>query len=260
MIQALSFAPAEAQAGRAVRRIRFEPRSTLPLSAASVVANGVREELGRLLGRELDVELIEPMLPQYAERRLLFEGAFVRRVRGRRADGFVILRAREALRLAALAYGETGGAERVTLSALERATLERIASALVAHCVALCGTLGPSSAEAPERAAHDVQTYFEVRTLGAVPIALGFGMSADPSQEIGASLNAGDLAGVTLEGRVALARGSLGLAAFARLRPGTTLALDTPLDAPAELRFGGVPFARGIAGTRAARNAFVLGP
>jgi hypothetical protein len=260
VIEALAFAAAQIQAGRAVRRIRFEPRSTLPLSAASVVANGVREELGRLLGREFDVELIEPLLPQYAERRLLFDGAFVRRVRGRRADGFVILRAREALRLAALAYGETGGAERVALSALERATLERISVALAAQCVALCGTLGPSSAEAPERAAHDVRTYFEVRTLGADPVALGFGMSADPPQEIGASLSAGDLAGISLEGRVALARGSLDLAGFARLRPGMTLALETPLDAPAELHFGGVPFARGVAGTRGARNAFVLGP
>ena len=142
--------------GRVVRSAVFTSRSTLPLSAACLVANGVREQLSRLLATELEVELIEPTIPNANERRVLVEGATIFRVRGRICDGFVIVRANDARRLVALAFGESERSERDALSEIERATLDRIASGLVPLCNTLCGALGPVNRESSERAACDL--------------------------------------------------------------------------------------------------------
>jgi len=188
--------------GRSLRVPEFVPTSTLPVSAACLVANGVRETLSRSLAAEIDVELIEPAVPGAAERRILFDGATIVRVRGRRADAFVIVRRTDARRLVALAFGEHEPPDGAALSAIERATLERIAAGIVPLCVALCGTLGPAVRETTERAASDVATYFEVRTTGAIGVAIGFGLTHDPPQDVTDTIALEDLAAVELEGRV----------------------------------------------------------
>ncbi|HMD01387.1 MAG TPA: hypothetical protein VKG44_00350, partial [Candidatus Baltobacteraceae bacterium] len=248
MISVLDFEPAHGD-GSAIRRARFVTRSTLPLSAASVVANGVRETLARLLARECEVELIEPLVLNRAERETLLAGAHVERVRGRRGDAFVIVRPADARRLAALAFGELER-DAAPLSAIERETLGRISASLVPLCTALCGTLGPVTRETPEDALTALASYFEVRTTFAPRVAIGFGLSLDPPEEIGAQVELADLADVELSGRVEFAVGALAVPAFARLRPGAMLAFDSALEAPALLRLGGVPFARGAAGVR----------
>ena len=167
----------------------------------------------------------------------------------------MILRAREALRLAALAYGETGGAERVTLSSLERTTLERIAGALTAHCVALCGTLGPATRETAERAACDIATYFEVRTTGAQRFSIGFGLTRDPREEVTGRVALEDIAAVEVEGRIEVAAGMLGVPAFSRIAVGATIPFETRLGAPGVLRFGDVAFSRVTCGMANGRNA-----
>jgi flagellar motor switch/type III secretory pathway protein FliN len=256
VIAALTFGPPQLAGARALRRIAFAPRSTLPLSAACLVANGVRETLSRLLAAELEVDLIEPAMPGPSERRVLLEGATIVRVRGRLCDGFIILRPADAQRLAALAFGEDERSERAPLSDIESTTLDRIASALVPLCNTLCGTLGPVTRELAERAACDLTTYFEVRTTGSVRVALGFGLDRDPAEEIGERITLDDLADVELEGSVEFARGTLGVPAFSRLACGVTLALDTLLGGPGTLRFGDVRFARGDCGVVSGRNAF----
>ncbi|MBD5634363.1 MAG: hypothetical protein IAI49_07775, partial [Candidatus Eremiobacteraeota bacterium] len=255
MIAVLSFGRCENVGGRSVRRPVFVPRSTLPLSAACIVANGVREQLSRLLAVEVDVELIEPVVPGPAERRTLVAGATVLRVRGRLCDGFVIVRPADARRLVALAFGENERSERDALSEIERATLERIVAGLVPLCNSLCGTLGPVVRETSERVACDLATYFEVRTTGALRIAVGFGLSRDPAEDVGESLCLDDIAAIELEARVDVAAGALGVPAFSRIAIGTTLRLDTPLGAPGILRFADVPFARVTCGVANGRNA-----
>ena len=131
MIALLTFGAARFAGGRAVRDATFEARSTLPLSAACLVANGVREALARSLARDIDVELLEPSLPNAAQRRVLLADAIVYRVRGRICDGFVIVRGADARRLVALAFGESERPEHDALSEIERATLERIVGGLV---------------------------------------------------------------------------------------------------------------------------------
>jgi hypothetical protein len=261
MIAALAFESGVAAAGRDGRRVRrpvFVRRSTLPLSAACLVANGVRERLSRLLAAEVEVELIEPAIPGPAERRTLVRGATIARVRGRLCDGFVIVRPADARRLAALAFGEPERSEQSDLSEIERQTLARIVASLVTLCNTLCGTLGAATGETAERAACDLETYFEVRTAGAVRIAIGFGLTRDPAEDVVGPLTLDDLASVELEACVDVGAGVLGVPAFSRIAVGSTIALATPLGSPGIFRVGDVPFARVTCGHAGGRNAAVF--
>ena len=255
MIAALSFGSPHLVGPLLVREAAFVPRSTLPLSAACLVANGVRETLARLLATEIDVDLMEPAIPGADERRILVAGATIFRVRGRICDGFIIVRPADARRLVALAFAEEERSERDPLSEIERTTLERIVTAMVPLCNTLCGTLGPISAESGERAACDLATYFEVRTTGRLRVAFGFALTRDPAEETGERLTLADLADVEIQGTGEVARGTLGVPAFSRLAEGVTLALETSLGAPGLLSFGGVPFARGTCGVTNGRSA-----
>lgn len=259
MIATLAFGgPSLLDDGRIVRRPSFAPRSTLPISAACLVANGVRETLSRLLACDLEIDLIEPAIPGGAERRMLLEHASILRVRGRICDGFVIVRPVDQRRIVALAFGEGERPESDDLSEIERATVDRVLTALVPLCNVLCGTLGPVSREAIERAACDLVTYFEVRTTGAVRLAIGFALTHDPAEEITARITLDDLAEVEIEGAVELGIGTLGVPAFSRLAAGATLVLDTPLSALGTLYFGNVAFSRGTCGASDGRNAFTI--
>jgi len=261
VIAALAFgSPHLLHDGRIVRPSFFKARSTLPLSAACLVANGVREQLSRLLAAELDVDLIEAVIPDADERRILVDGATIFRVRGRLCDAFVIVRTADARRLVALAFGEGERPERDPLSDIECATLDRIASGLVPLCNTLCGTLGPTVRESSERAACDLASYFEVRTTGVLRIAIGFALSRDPPEEIGERMSLADLEDVELEGAVEFGRGALGVPAFSRLAAGATIVLDTQLGAPGSLRFGDVTFAQATCGHKHGRSAIIFEP
>jgi len=256
VIAALTFgAPLALDDGRTVRSCAFVPKSNLPLSAACLVANGVREALGRLLASELDVELFEPAIPGARERRLLLDGAIVYRVRGRIGDGFVIVRAADARSLVARAYGEEERASDSPLSDLEAATLERIVLGIVPLCNTLCGTLGPVTRESAERAACDLATYFEVRTTGPQRIAIGFALTKDPPETVAERITLDDLLDVEISASVEFASGSLAVPAFSRLAPGATIVLDTTLGGSGVLRIGDVRFARGTCGARDGRSA-----
>ncbi|MDQ2908926.1 MAG: FliM/FliN family flagellar motor switch protein [Candidatus Eremiobacteraeota bacterium] len=259
MIAALDFtAPARRSDGRVLREAVFRRRSSLPLSAACVVANGVREQLAQLLAAELDVELVEPSIPGPEVRRILVAGATIVRVRGRICDGFVIVRAADARRLVALAFRESERPEADPLSEIERTTVERIVTALVPLCTSLCGTLGAQHIEHNERAACDLVTYFEVRTTGALGLAIGFALARDPVEEVGERLSLTDLGGVELEGVVDFGSGRVGIPAFSRLAVGTTVPLEGSLAGGGVLRFGGIAFARGTCGVSNGRTAIVL--
>jgi flagellar motor switch/type III secretory pathway protein FliN len=258
MIAALRFGTARAENGRMLRPAFFGLRSTLPLSAASVVANGVRETFARLLGRECEVELLEPIVPGADERRVLAAEGHVWRVRGRRADGFVILRPNDAAKLAGLAFGEPERLAAAPLSELERETVDRLFAALVPLCASLCGTLGPALRIGGDVAAAEIASYFEVRTLAAPRVAVGFGMSVDPPEEAGSALTLDDLGDVEIAASVRFASGALTLPHFARLGRGALVPLETHLNAPAFLCVGDIRIARGDPGASGGSRAFAV--
>jgi hypothetical protein len=260
MIQCLTFTAAPGAASRRWRPARFVPRSTLPLSAACLVANGVREHLSRALATELEVAVVEPAVPGRAQRAVLLGGATVLRVRGRLCDAFVSVRPSDARRLTALAFGEADAGGERPLSAIERVTLERVLAGIVPLCNSLCGPLGAVTPQTPERAAADVVTYFEVRANARHPFAIGFGLTRDPVEDVTDCIALEALSDVVLHGRVEVGTGRIGAAAFARLAPQATLALDAALADSGVLRFGDVTFARGSCGVSNGRSALRIGP
>jgi hypothetical protein len=256
MIAALAFGPAQrSAAGRLVRHPVFVRRSTLPLGAMCLVANSVREQLGSLLARELEVELTEPAFPDESARRVLFHEAHVVRVRGRVADAFVTIRAADARRLVALAFAETERSEREPLSEIETRTLERLLNAVVQQSAPLCGAVGGSGPERAERAAAETASYFEVRTSGTVRCAIGFGLTLDPAEEISGRLGLDALLDVALPVRVDCEAGAWTLGRIASLRAGATLPLEDAFDRLGRLRAGSVVLATGSCGTSAGRAA-----
>jgi hypothetical protein len=238
-----------------LRAAEFVPRSTLPLSAACVVANGVRETLSRTLLCELDVRLMEPSIPAPAVRAVLLAGAVVLRVRGRLADAFVLVRPADARRLVALAFGEADRRDDAALSAIERVTLERVLLGLVPLCNSLCGTVGAITRELPERVEAELVTYFEARVVGREPLAIGFGLTRDPAEDVCDCIALEALADVELRGRVEAGAGLVAARDFARLTAGSTLALDAVREGCGVLRFGDVAFARGTCGVSSGRAA-----
>jgi len=244
--------------GRTLRKAAFRARSTFPLQAACLVANGLREQLSRLLAHEFELDLVEPTLVASSARRVLFASAFTYRVRGRLCDAFIVVRATDARRLVAAAFGEPERPERDPLSEIERTTLERIIGAIAPLCAPLCGPAGVISREPPERAEIESVTYFEVRTSGALAVAIGFALTRDPPEEVGQRLSLDDLLEVELEGSVECARGAIDLSSFAQLDVQSLVPLRTALEEAGMLRFGQVVFAHGGCGALGGQSTFVV--
>jgi flagellar motor switch/type III secretory pathway protein FliN len=168
------------------------------------------------------------------------------------------VRAADARRLVAAAFGEPERPECDPLSEIERTTLERIISAIAPLCTPLCGQPGTVTREPAERAEIESVTYFEVRTSGALSVAIGFALTRDPAEEVGQRLTLDELLDVKLQGSVECARGAIDVPAFARLVAQTTLPLETQLEEPGTLRFGKIAFALGTCGAVEGRSTFIV--
>jgi flagellar motor switch/type III secretory pathway protein FliN len=258
MIAALEFGRARrGTGGRLERQIAFAPRSDLPLSAVCLVANNVREQFARMLGRELQTEAIEPVIVDRSAPSALFADAIVQRVSGRTCDVLIAVRRADASTLVGAAFHENDRSP-AQLSAIERATLERLLAVLPPLCVPLCGPVAGARTEDAGRALADAVTYFEVRFTGAMRAAIAFALTEDPREHVVASVTLEDLLDVEFECAVECARGSIALSALGRLSVGTTLPLDTSLGGSGTLLVDRTPFARGACGLRGDRAAFVV--
>ncbi|HEY6325785.1 MAG TPA: hypothetical protein VIW73_04615, partial [Candidatus Cybelea sp.] len=108
-MRSLGFAPASrnrCDSGKRVRETRFERRSSLPASAACVVANGIRETLTALLGSPVTLRLFEPVMPDPDAWDAIARDATMYRVRGSVADAAIVLRAADAIAFASAVFGE----------------------------------------------------------------------------------------------------------------------------------------------------------
>jgi flagellar motor switch/type III secretory pathway protein FliN len=245
MIATLRFGqPLHGDGRRAVRRACFERCSSLPLSAVCMVANGVREQLARLLAADCELVLSEPAVPQEDAKPVLFESALVYRVRGALCSAFIILRQDDALRLAGAAFRESQRDGSQPLSAIERQTVDRIASSLAPLCAPLCGQPVAAAREDPRRALAESMTYFEVRTAAEPAIAIGFAIDRDPDEAIGERLGTERLLDVPIDVRTICADGTIGVERFLALSEGDTIPLATRVGAPGTLFAQNVPIAR----------------
>jgi Type III flagellar switch regulator (C-ring) FliN C-term len=246
--------------GRRVRRAQFEVRSSLPLSAACVVANGVRETLSSLLGAHVAMRLFEPSIPAPDAWHAILRSARLYRIRGRIADAALVLRPPDAVALAATLFGEAyaaGGTADRTLSRIEGDVLDRMVGALAANLGAVCGI---REAHAVERVASicGFVTYFELLIEEPVAARIGIALSRDPSPEAGASLEAGHLARVKLTTVASLDAGTSDVAALARLAVGTIVPIAPREFHRCTLAAHGRRLSRGSCGVRNGRYAFSI--
>lgn len=214
--------PGDALRPKPIRSPRFETRSSLPVSAACVVANGVRETLGSLLSAPAVIRLFEPSMPSPQAWTTILENARLYRLRGGIADAAIVLRAADAAAFAAALFGESPAAANRELSPIECDVMDRMIVAIASNLSAVCGKRDGSGVERVGAIAGFV-TYFELLVEEPVMARIGVALSRDPAPERGALLGVGHLAAVRLTTRAALDLGAAEAASVARIRVGSTL-------------------------------------
>jgi flagellar motor switch/type III secretory pathway protein FliN len=253
VIATLAFEPRR----NGLRRVRFVPRPSLPLDAACVVANGVREALRALLDDACALTIGEPVALDAAAWRSLAHDALLFATPGRATDVVFVLAPRDARKLLAAAFGEEPAGDGGPLSTLEAGAIERIVARCAVACEALCvERRGPTSAADAARLPRSV-AYFDVRVAAPVALTLGVGILRDvPSPPPAAQLPATLLGGLPVEVRAVLGRGSLTLPRLLDLRSGCVVPLHTQVVGDGELNLAGQRIAFGTCGVRNGQSAF----
>ena len=242
-----------------MRHARFEERSSLPTSAACVVASGVRETLSALLRSPVTLRLFEPTIPQPPAWPEIVRGAHLYRLRASKADVAIVLRPADAAALAAAAFGEpqpTGCTNRA-LSPIEREVVDRAVRAIAGNLAAVCGTC---EGERIERVAEieGFVTYFELQLEMPVAARIGVALSSDPQPEPRGCLTIEDLSQVEVAPILLLDLGTIETRAVGRLSPGAVLPVIAPQLGRVRLQLHGHTLARGVCGVRNGRYALAV--
>lgn len=247
--------------GRLVREARFERVTDVPLSTVCQTANHARERLSRLLGRELTLDVFEPVALSQGSDGVIFDGLYYVAA-GTFCDAYVIFRDGDGQRLAASAFGEESPEERTErlrpLSALEERALERIAREVAALCAPFCGDVNSLTRADRDREPPPCVTYFELRVGAPVGAVIGIGLSRDPGLPLGAGIERSALAGIAVDVKAEFAEAWIDARDVARWTVGSTIRLDTKIGAPTALKVGDFEIARGDCGIRAQSNAVAI--
>lgn len=231
----------------------------MPLSAACVVANGVRETLGSLLRGAVSVRLLDPSIPAPPAWQAILRDARLYRIRGSVADAAVVLRPADAAALAAALFGEShaGAKGERPLSPFECDVLDRMVHAIAANLTAVCG---PRDGRPAERVAglDGFITYFELLIEEPAAARIGIALSRDPSPEARGCLDVEHLAAVRLTTRASLDLGNIEAAAVARLVIGGFIPVEPAELHRCSLSAHGRRLAHGRCGVRNGRFAFYV--
>ncbi len=257
MITALTFARSSlTTAGRRLRCAQFERRSSLSVSAACLVANGMREALGVVLGRPAGVRLLEPVIPAAPVWELILCDARIYRVTGPLGEAAIILQSGDAQRLVAAIFEEAASPR--ALSTIEERVLARAVRPMAATLAPVCGSAEHLDIEqTAERNAY--LTYFELLVDGPVCARIGIALARDPAPATQNCLRIDDLLEVELELYVEFARAEMDPGELLSLGAGTLLRTNTKVGAPAVLKLDERIVARGECGALGGQGAFVLG-
>lgn len=253
MIAALAFA-----SGSGPRRARFVPRPHLPLDAACVIANGIREALRGLLGERCTVRIGEPTSIGVRAWRALVGDALVFATPGRATDVAFVLGRRDARRLVDAAFGEEGG-EHAAWSALEHEAVERIVARCANACEVLCvERRGPTRAADPSQL-PTCAAFFDVRVSEPIRVTFGVGLLRElPEAPPGVTLAPAALGAVPLVVRAVLGKGEVPAGRLLELRVGDLVRLSTKVADNGELKVGDQRIASGACGVRRGRAAFAV--
>jgi hypothetical protein len=255
-VKTLGFSRASQRiAGRRIRTLTFEERSMLPVSAACVVANGVRETLSALFGEAVKLKLYEPIIPDAAAWDAIVRDATVYWSRGATIDIAVIVRPTDASGLAAAAFGERD-AQAAALSALERTVLERIVRAIGAQCGPVCGTAAELTVDL-QPDVRTLRTFFELQIERPLRARIGIALSRDPLPALTRGVGVEDLLELDMELSVQIDVGRLPAAQIAALEPGSILPI--PEGAPRGIvLLAGRPLALGECGVHGQHFALAV--
>jgi flagellar motor switch/type III secretory pathway protein FliN len=251
-----------------VRRARFVPRANVPVDAACVVANGVREALRTLLGETCSVTLGEPVALDAPAWRTIVGDALLFATPGRATDVIFVLTHRDARRLVQAAFGEEAAPETASAtasadgawSALESGAIQRIVARCANACDALCvERRGPTALVDAARVPRSV-AYFDVRIAAPVTLTIGVGIVRElPTVAPAGAMRAETLGGIEVEVRVVLGRGTLTAPRLLELRTGSFVPISTKVAGEGELNLAGQRLAFGTCGVRNGRAAFEVG-
>lgn len=245
---------------RGVRTLRFAPRASIPVEAACLVANGIREALRQLLGA-CEVVVGEPTALRSEAWASVARGAHLFLTRGRQTDIVLVVPQRDARLLLLRAFGEADavGADAAPCSTLELQAVERIASRCAAAFEPLCAERRAASRRVAVHEVGPCVAYVDVRVQAPIALTLGIGIVRDlPDPGPSGSLPAAALDPVGVEARVVFGEGTMSTASFLALRPGDVVTLATKVGGPASLNVAGRRLASGVAGVVASHRAFFV--
>jgi flagellar motor switch/type III secretory pathway protein FliN len=243
--------------GAGVRRIRFVPRPNVPVDAACVVANGVREALRALLDAGCALTIGEPVALDAPAWSALTSEALAFATPGRATDVVFVLTRRDARRLLRAAFGEEAAPDDSAWSELEAGAMERIVARCANACEALCvERRGPTATVDAARIPRP-EAYFDIRVAAPIALTLGVGIVRDlPPAPPASTIRPEALGGVPLELRVVLGRGTLPVSSLLDLRAGSLVPLRTKVAGEGELKLAGQRIAFGTCGVRNGHTAF----
>jgi flagellar motor switch/type III secretory pathway protein FliN len=251
VIAELAFGRADAQG---VRRARFVPRASIPLGAACLVANGLRETLRELFGERCELTIGEPAAIGPGAWETLSREAHCFLTCGRQTDIVLVVPNGHARTLVLRAFGEGEPLGASTLSALELQAVERIAARCAAAFDPLCAERRGTSQRVDAGAVPACVAYFDVRVQVPVALEIGIGIVRElPDPGPTGTFSAAHLAHVPVELRAEFATGTIDVAALLRLAPGDVVRLESQVDGAARLKIGDRPFASGTAGVTGGR-------
>ena len=257
-MRTLAFEDGALAADRRIRSVRFEERSTLPVAAACILANGVRETLANLFAAPVELRLLAPLIPSVQGWQAVTRDASLYRMSGARGDAAIVLRPASRLALAAAAFGECALAERA-LSHVEETVLERIVGALAPNVSAICGR--PAETLGWERTCgiSGFRTYFELLIERPVEARIGVALARDPAPEPPRALAVEELDDVALDVRVRT-EGVLAPAhELAGIELGDIVPITVQTGLTAVATVAGRVIGRGECGVRGNRLALAIG-
>lgn len=256
-MRTLEFAdPAALLEGKRVREARFALRSSLPVSAACVVANAMRETLASFVQTQISVRLFEPVMPASEAWPAIAGGASLYRIAGAALDAAIVLRPKDAVALASLLFGEAQRSEG-DLSVIERTVVARAVQALAGALAPVCGFRETPLSE-PILDIHGYATYFEVLVERPVSARIGVALSRDPQPAAGARLRPADLVDVEIDLAVMLGEGLLDAASLLALGEGAYVPMTSKVGDDGVLLAGTTVIARGECGAQGSRAAMVV--
>jgi flagellar motor switch/type III secretory pathway protein FliN len=235
--------------GARVRRARFVRTANVPIDAACLVANGIRETLRALAGAPVEATLGEPVALDGRAWRALTHDALTFVTPGRTTDAVMVVARGDAHRLVQAAFGEDAPRTVHAWTPLELRAAERIAARCAGALEPLCAERrGPTRAVDPAALAP-CAALFDVRVGAPFAVTIGIGIThAPPAPPSPVVLGMSGLARVSLDVRAVFGRGSIAAPRLLELRAGDVVVLDTKVDGEGELKVGNQRVARGICG------------